>query len=76
MTKGDDVTQGGEGPVVRGRSRGNFGENKPNRDKSRSKSRHKNVLCYNCKKKGHIKKFCPEKGKNKGEVEWRWFHFI
>ena len=67
LTKDDDVTQGGEGLVVRGRSRGNFWENKPNCDKSRSKPRHKNVVCYNCKKKGHIKKFCPEKGKNKGK---------
>lgn len=61
------MTQGGEGLVVRGRSKGNIAENKTNRDKSRSKSRHKSVVCYNCKKKGHIKKFCPEKGKNKGK---------
>ena len=38
LSKSDDLTQGREGLVV-------------NRDKSRCKSRHKNVVCYNCKKK-------------------------
>ena len=67
LTKSDDLTEGGKGLILRRRSRGNFGEDKPNRDKSRSISRHKNVVCYNCKKKNNIKKFCPEKGKNKGK---------
>ena len=53
LSKSDDLAQGREGLVV-------------NRDKSRCKSRHKNVVCYNCKKKGHIKKFAQKRKKARG----------
>ena len=56
--------------MVRGRSNA---RNKQNRDRSRSKSRGPkakgDIECYNCKKKGHMKRDCPklkeEKGKGK-----------
>ncbi|GAA0161667.1 hypothetical protein LIER_17928 [Lithospermum erythrorhizon] len=43
--------------VMRGRSteRGSSGSQNPSRSKSRSK---KNLKCYNCDKKGHLKKDC------------------
>lgn len=69
LTRKDDLVHGGEGLVARGRpkERNNSG-GRTDTSKSRSKSRFKNVVWHACRKKGHIRKFCPKKGKkNKGK---------
>nr|CAD1844275.1 unnamed protein product [Ananas comosus var. bracteatus] len=59
----------GQGLVARGRSRE---KGSGNRGTSRSKSKHRNLICGYCKKKGHIKADCfklknKEQRKNNGD---------
>ena len=57
-----------EGLFVRGRSENRDFEK--GKSKGRSKSRHKNLICNYCKKKGHIKADCYKlKNKEKSKVE-------
>ncbi|PKI43781.1 hypothetical protein CRG98_035792 [Punica granatum] len=53
-------------------ARGSGNERNPQgQRKSRSKSKGKNVMCWNCKEKGHLKKNCPKmngKGKSAGPL--------
>ena len=59
-TSGDALTMNSRGiPRDRGKSSGNHGKSR----KDRSKSRPKNLECWNCGKKGHLKRDCkaPQK---------------
>ena len=68
--KASDETSQGEGLVVKGnqeRGRNKF-RNGSSNNKSRSKSRkRKDIICFKCGKKGHIKRDCLEKKKGNGE---------
>ena len=62
-TSGNELTMESRGrQKERGRSLGNHGKSK----KGRSKSRFRKIECWNCGKKGHLKKDCKVP-KKKGE---------
>jgi hypothetical protein len=66
--KNIDENSQGEGLVVKGnheRERSNNSSDSKGKN-SRSKSkRRKDIICYKCEKKGHIKRDCPDRKKNK-----------
>ena len=63
--KNNEASKSGSALVVRGRS---VDKNKgKERNQSRSKSRSRNIECYHCHKKGHMKKDCHQWRKEKGK---------
>ena len=68
--KNIDENYQGEGLVIKdnyehGKS-GNKGDSKGKNSQSKSKRR-KDINCYKCRTKGHIKRDCPDQKKNKGD---------
>ena len=57
-----DNDSSGEGLVVRGRT-------KDSSNKGKHRSNRKNIECYYCHKKGHIRKNCPERQRKGKEIE-------
>jgi hypothetical protein len=68
--KNIDENSQGEGLVVKGNHEhgrsNNKGDSKGKNSQSKSRKR-KDIICYKCEKKGHIKRDCPDQKKNKDD---------